>query len=68
MHVEDYYSHKSALEQGLMNELGSIHYVKTLGVIIDQAVALLVPGDKQNQNPNQFFDVALKLLSDKRAL
>lgn len=72
MHYEDYTTYKSALDKGLLASLGNAHNVKTLETIIDKAVSLLVPNrdqPKSNSNPpNQFFDVALKLLSDKRML
>lgn len=69
MHVEDYYTYKNSLNQGQNKNFLSDYNIKALETIIDTAVALLVPKASTKQlNPNQFFDKALELLSDKRAL
>ena len=72
MHVEDYLTYKSAMDKGLLKDVGyQKQHIDTLETILDQAVDNLVP--KRGQTgpigpPNQFFNVALDLLSDKRRL
>lgn len=52
MHVEDYYTYRSALDRGLLDQIGNTRNVRTLEVIIDEAVSLLVPP----KDPKQKLD------------
>lgn len=72
MLVEDYHTYRSALEiDDLFKNLDNNHNVTNLTQFIDNAVRALVPGGQQTEEekpPNQFYDVALSLLQDKRKL
>lgn len=71
MHVQDYNTYKNAVSAGELSALGSKNVQQSI-TIIDQAVKALVPRKDilvdSKESQNQFFDVALSLLSEKRAL
>ena len=71
MYVQDYITYKNAINAGELKSLANKH-VQQSKEKIEIAVKALVP-DKNNpsvgkKDQNQFFDVALILLSEKRAL
>lgn len=70
MLLEDYQTYKNAMDEGIQGYALNKHNVQTLEGIIKNAVSLLVQENNSDDKvpPNQFFDVALKLLSDKRVL
>ena len=82
MGVEDYHTYRVALEiDEQIKSLNSNQSVTTLTKFIDDAVEKLVPPSpsqlekmekeekaRLNPNPNQFYDVALTLLQEKRKL
>jgi len=71
MHVKNYITYKNAVSAGEMKALGNKNVQQSIN-IINEAVKALVPDAKNalesKANQNQFFDVALNLLSEKRAL
>lgn len=68
MRVENYYRFKDSLEKGLIADDG--RHTQSLLRMIDSAVEQLVPQGELDPEcpPNQFFDQAIELLLQKRAL
>ena len=63
MHVENYYTYRQALLSDKFMEIGIKTTPQRRSQLIEEAVRKLVPS---NENNNQFYDVALDLMQDKR--